>query len=366
MRKTLLATSAIVGASLLAADYASAAEAPTHTLSGNMAFRAFLGEQDVNNTNENKTYDFNTDEAELRYDVSGTADNGLSYGFKIELNANTDDDFAADEARLQFGGAWGTVQLGDEDGAEDVMEYGGQSVAPGTGLYDGDFSDFFNSGQAFGNADLDPGVANDSGDATKVSYFTPRISGFQLGVSYTPHTDDSGEGYAPRNENFQDHVGIGINYDNTFDTISLQASALYSRGTNDDDDTTGTGTAEKDESSFYGGLVIGWQAWSFGLNAAALGDGGTEAGEGSDNGWNAGGVVSYNFGPGNVGVGVAYAEADDAQDDDDEVLYVGVAGDYTLAEGLKVVADVHWFNSDRDNASDNDATIGVIGTEINF
>ena len=56
----------------------------------------------------------------------------------------------------------------------------------------------------------------------------------------------------------------------------------------------------------------------------------------------------------------------DDQDDDDEVLYFGVAGDYTLAEGLKVTADVHFFESDRDNARNNDATIGVIGTEINF
>ena len=373
MRKTLLATSAIVGASLLAADYASAAEAPTHSLSGNMRFRAFLGEQDENNQNENKTYDFNTDEAELRYDVTGTADNGLSYGFKIELNANTDDDFAADEARLQFGGAWGTVQLGDEDGAEDVMEYGGQSVAPGSGLYDGDFSDFFNSGATFGNASVDPGVANDSSDATKISYFTPRISGFQLGVSYTPHTNDSGEGYAARDADFQDHVGIGVNYDNTFDTISVQASVLGSLGNNDDDCSTSSGTAvdncpgsSHDEGSIYGGLVIGWQAWSFGVNGSYRGDGGTQAGTGADNGWNLGGVVAYNFGPGNVGFGIAYAEADDDQDDDDEVLYLGVAGDYTLAEGLKVTADVHWFDSDRDNSEDNDATIGVIGTEINF
>ncbi len=383
MKKTLLATSAIVGASLLATEYAAAAEAPTHTLSGTIRFRAFVTEQDENAANRNKALDFDVDDAELRYDVQGTADNGLSYGFKIELQANTNNQDNADEARVQLGGAWGTVQLGDEDGAEDVMEYGGQSVAPGTGLYDGDFGGMFNSTLTFGNASIDPGVANDSGDATKISYFTPRISGFQLGVSYTPHTKDSGEGYVRRDQSFQDHVGIGVNYDNTFGDFSVQASALGSLATNDDDadpnKTLVTGDpspdatvladarAEKDEASFYAGAALGWKAWSFGINGSARGDGGTKSGSAADNGWNLGGVVNYNFGPGNVGVGVAYAEADgDTRSADDEVLYLGIAGDYTLAEGLKVTADVHSFQATRDNAKDNDATVFVVGTNLNF
>jgi len=373
MKKTLLATSAIVGASLLATEYAAAAEAPTHTLSGTLRFRAFLSEQDENAINKNRNLDFDIDDAELRYDVQGTADNGLTYGFKIELQANTNNQDNADEARVQFGGAWGTVQLGDEDGAEDVMEYGGQSVAPGSGLYDGDFGGLFNKAQSFGNADIEPGVANDSSDATKISYFTPRISGFQLGVSYTPHTVDSGENYVRRDQSFNNHVGIGVNYDNTFGDISFQASVLGSFGTNDDDDAdTSTaagediGRALKDEESFYAGAALGWKAWSFGINGSARGDGNTESGSAADNGWNIGGVVNYNFGPGNVGVGVAYAEADVDARNDDEVLYLGVAGDYTLAEGLKVTADVHSFSSSRDGAKDNDATVFVVGTNLNF
>jgi len=367
MKKTLLATSAIVGASLLATEYAAAAEAPTHTLSGSLRFRAFVSEQDEDQLNKNKGLDFDIGDAELRYDVQGTADNGLTYGFKIELQANTNNQDNADEARVQLGGAWGTVQLGDEDGAEDVMEYGGQSVAPGTGLYDGDFGGYFNKAASFGNADIAPGVANDSSDATKVSYFTPRISGFQLGVSYTPHTKDSGEGYVRRNQSFRDHVGVGVNYDNTFGDISFQASVLGSFGTSDETATCTETGPKKDEESFYAGAALGWKAWSFGINGSARGDGNTESGSAADNGWNIGGVVNYNFGPGNVGVGVAYAEADgDTRSADDEVLYLGVAGDYTLAEGLKVTADVHSFRSSRDGVKDNDATVFVVGTNLNF
>jgi hypothetical protein len=84
---------------------------------------------------------FGVDESELQLNVSGTADNGLNYGFKIEIQTNTDDGAVADEARLQLSGNWGTLQLGDEDGAEDIMNYGGEDLMGATGGFDGDFDD---------------------------------------------------------------------------------------------------------------------------------------------------------------------------------------------------------------------------------
>ena len=84
---------------------------------------------------------FGVDESELQLNVSGTADNGLNYGFKIEINANTSDGTVADEVRLQLSGGWGTLQMGDEDGAEDIMNYGGENLMGATGGFDGDQDD---------------------------------------------------------------------------------------------------------------------------------------------------------------------------------------------------------------------------------
>ncbi|MBE9558264.1 MAG: porin, partial [Proteobacteria bacterium] len=157
MKKELLAGTVLVGAAAILGGAAVAAEAPTWKLTGNANFQFYYVDQDYNRvesgtegtwsgtwpantpgTGEDATeiqdhgWYFGVDEAELQLNVSGTADNGLNYGFKIELNANTTDGKMADEARLQLSGGWGTLQMGDEDGAEDIMNYGGENLMGAT------------------------------------------------------------------------------------------------------------------------------------------------------------------------------------------------------------------------------------------
>ena len=166
MRKKLLGCTALAGM-VLAAAAAQAAEAPTWKLTGNANFQTYWIDQHdrweitggsvegvpVTEPNDNalplegteiqtQAVYFGVDEAEFQLDVSGTADNGLNYGFKIEINALTSDNMVADEARLQFWGGWGTLQMGDEDGAEDIMNYGGESLMGATGGFDGDHDDY--------------------------------------------------------------------------------------------------------------------------------------------------------------------------------------------------------------------------------
>ncbi|MCK4866410.1 MAG: porin, partial [Alphaproteobacteria bacterium] len=175
MKKGLLGGTALAGAAGLVAGIAGAAEAPTWKLTGNANFQFYWVDQDAsgvgstwgvgtggdgtwagiydatdetdNNlslfvvgTDDPQDHDwyFGVDEAELQLNVSGAADNGLNYGFKIEINANTIDETVVDEVRLQFSGGWGTVQMGDEDGAEDIMNYGGEDLMGATGGFDGD------------------------------------------------------------------------------------------------------------------------------------------------------------------------------------------------------------------------------------
>ncbi|MBE9558165.1 MAG: porin, partial [Proteobacteria bacterium] len=245
MKKGLLGSTALIGAAALAAGAAVAAEAPTWKLTGNANFQFYYVDQDATGiaknswvgqetwesetgswtaaegvgvfgagTQDSQDHDwyFGVDEAELQLNVSGTADNGLNYGFKIEINANTTDNTVVDEARLQLSGGWGTVQLGDEDGAEDIMNYGGESLMGATGGFDGDQDDYlYHAGSgvdflitkgvvsdsltrfvAYGTKSTDStkitntmnvaapsyaSIAGDTSDRTKVSYFSPRFSG---------------------------------------------------------------------------------------------------------------------------------------------------------------------------------------------
>ncbi|MBE9555213.1 MAG: hypothetical protein IMF08_00015, partial [Proteobacteria bacterium] len=127
MKKGLLGGTALVSAAAILGGAAMAAEAPTWKLTGNANFQFYWVDQD--NTKVTDTWDeigfppdattwvgaeftkydidgtgrqdhdwyFGVDEAELQLNVSGTADNGLNYGFKIEINANTTDNTVVDE-----------------------------------------------------------------------------------------------------------------------------------------------------------------------------------------------------------------------------------------------------------------------------
>ena len=123
---------------------------------------------------------------------------------------------------IRFSGDWGILDLGDEDGAEDNMAYGGENVAClGECGYDGGAGSVFNfMGARKKSPDLSLG-GGDTGDASKITYYTPRTSGFRLGVSYTP---DSGSNLASNVDtntvndkdmlvDIRNAVGVGFDYD---------------------------------------------------------------------------------------------------------------------------------------------------------
>lgn len=71
-------------------------------------------------------------------------------------------------------------------------------------------------------------------DATKISYYTPRLSGLQLGISYAPNSLDQGvtANTTFNNNNFliKDIFSFGLNYSHDFDNINFLASATAEKG----------------------------------------------------------------------------------------------------------------------------------------
>ena len=121
---------------------------------------------------------------EVFINANGATDRGLQYGSKIELevgsgNGNTED-ATIDEVALFFSSGWGRIELGREDGAEDVM---GDRRRGCSGRY--------RRHRRRHAATWSNSRSLDTGDDAKVTYFTPRIVGFQLGGSFVP---DSGNG----------------------------------------------------------------------------------------------------------------------------------------------------------------------------
>ena len=92
-----------------------------------------------------------------------------------------------DEAYVYIGGTWGRLEFGDTD---DVVAGGLVIYAPsvGIGQVDGDYG-------SFSRLSLDDYYPfyPDIGTSTKINYYTPRIAGFQAGISYSPHLSDNGQ-----------------------------------------------------------------------------------------------------------------------------------------------------------------------------
>ena len=135
---------------------------------------------------------------EVFINANGATEGGIQYGSELELEVGSGDgntsDATVDEVTLFFSGGFGRIELGKEDGAEDVMGIGGEDAQAGTGGIDGD------------TANLTTFEITDTGDSTKASYFTPRVLGFQLGASFTP---DDGDGVTDDGDDQENIVGLG-------------------------------------------------------------------------------------------------------------------------------------------------------------
>ncbi|MBE9555863.1 MAG: porin [Proteobacteria bacterium] len=441
MKKRLLGGTAIVGVSGLIAGMAGAAEAPTWKLTGNANFQFYWVDQDAaalttkstwNGTSEaavtwahaeemtgwagaatddgqDHDWYFGVDEAELQLNVSGTADNGLNYGFKIEINANTTDGSVADEVRLQFSGGWGTLQMGDEDGAEDIMNYGGENLMGATGGFDGDQDDYLVRAGGFSTTDGDTGeihwnptgpgayvywgsdgvnvaaptyptIAGDTSDKTKVSYFSPRFSGFQVGASITP-TPNNGDDFK-EDGSWENHIGLGANYDNSFGDLRIRASVVYSTASSND-------TWIEDVSAFSVGGIVGWGPFSLGANYTDNAESGqpkkwdwdtsTYVGSGIETSyWNV--AAGFETGPMYFSAGyfASTLEHDIPGWDDSTYEHIALTADYTVAPGLGVYAEINMISDEllggsRLYSTDetwfslaNDTTSLVVGANISF
>ncbi|MDW8125828.1 MAG: porin, partial [Geminicoccaceae bacterium] len=183
MKKMLLGTSALLGAGMLAtASPALAQPGPQVTPVGKLnvsvgGFARFLwvaGDLKERFNRQLSSSDFRNDTEVHVIARSKDESTGIEYGATIEFEADTSRNDNTDETWIFLRGAFGELRFGDEDGASDLMKIGAFTLAAGTGGLDG-------------TIDYPRTVAGaNTADATKIVYFTPRLAGFQLGVSYTP------------------------------------------------------------------------------------------------------------------------------------------------------------------------------------
>lgn len=374
MKKILLGTTGLVAVALLAT--AASAETPKVTLGGFSDFQAGWTNDDQD-TNR-RSQEFRNDN-EITVKVDGKTAGGLGYGAEIDLEADTTDDAnsqGTNAARTftYLEGGWGRVEMGDVNSAAGNMRVDASSLAAATGGINGAWTYFVN-----GSADTDGyittsklvvehGSVTSFGDeatynSTKISYYTPKWSGFQAGISYTPalnrgQTVDRVENNAGDIENIWD---LGVGYEGTFGAVKLAAAATYEHG---DAETSST----EDTRAWNIGALLGYQGFSFAASYGDWSDSDRASGAGQDDSdyWTAG--LGYTTGP--IGLSATYLTSDRevSAGNENEFDNIVLGAEYKLAAGLTPYAEVSFYDfDDGDNTGEeNEGTTFILGTQVAF
>ena len=188
MKKTLLGTTALVAVGLLAGP-ALASDPLKVTVGGNVVTGFYV--VDADNIGATSYQDTKVAVVARNIDIiaEGTLDNGLTAGVNAKLMLGSDFSAATTTAnnngfatfRQLFAyleGGFGRFEIGGTDGASYKMHYTSPWFVPGNGV---DSPNVYNGQTSPVRTSTFSLMAT---DANKVSYFTPRLAGFQLGGQF--------------------------------------------------------------------------------------------------------------------------------------------------------------------------------------
>jgi outer membrane protein OmpU len=358
MKKLLLGTTALIGAAALFGADAFAA-APKVTLGGFVDFQAGVVDEDLDAGKSD--FDAQND-SELKVSVDGTSDHGLGYGAVVELEADVGLDadgegLNADKTYLYMQGNWGRTEMGANWGVAKTMKVDASTFARATGGVDGDWYDFVTVPAAgfVQTPDLLLDMTGATEDATKITYYTPRFSGIQLGASYIPDTGDTGQAPFSGDVNLGDAENVfvlGANYQGQWNNWGVALSATGEFGESES-------AALEDLSTYALGGSVNVAGFTVGGSWADLGDSLNAANTESEF-WTAG--ATYAMGP--FGVGLSYLDSESGTSEFNNVV---LGADYQLAAGLVPYVEVHFFEYDAAGAAlDNDGTAVLLGSQLTF
>jgi len=394
MKKILLGTSALIGAATLLAG-AAFAEDPKVTIGGFSTFEAGFSKSDETGSQHQVSF---RNANEVHFNIAGKTDAGLGYGAEIDLQADIDGSQTSGSgstnsglnARRTYGylqgDQWGHVEYGSNDSAARNLKVDASNIARATGGIDGDWSVFSdvnvasagNAGSFAGSGGgkfitaprlpLEHGPATGFstdvyGNDTKITYYTPRFSGFQLGVSYTPEVANRGQN---NNRQFATDTGSnawsgGLNYENQFDQIGVAAAVTGESAKAD----VGS-AANNNVEAWNAGAKLSYMGFSV---AGSYGDWSDSfaANNTKADYWTGG--VAYETGP--LGASVTYLGSETKPTGfNNKFQDVSVGVDYKLAPGLTPFVEYTWYDIDPTGAghigSENKGNVVIVGSQLSF
>lgn len=391
MKKLLYGSTALLAAGVLASS-ADAAERIKLGVGGYFTAGMGYADQDdgAGEPGANRRDHFVFREAEIHFEGKTTLDNGIEFGVNIQLEGESETEAAdggadqIDESYIWIEGGFGRINLGSENSAAYLMSYGLPTLSNGSLILRSNDPNYRFVNAPAGHAAAGPfSVINITNDSEKITYFTPRIAGFQLGLSYTPDNCEEvsagavrpcgGTFNLPQADNTvgqQSEVfEAGINFVQKFGDVSVAVYGAYGVASLEQAAAAPAGADALDDQEEWGiGANIGFMGFVLGGAYTDRDDFTAIAGAAADRkDWNLG--LSYSTGPWGLQLTWEHAEVDvsgQAGEDETDVIALGVT--YALGPGVSLVGSLeHWdFDSDRAGVGDGDATAVIIGTQLAF
>lgn len=331
------------------------------------AYGAYV-DQDENGAGANsEVNDFDLiRETEIHLGGETTLDNGLTVGAHFELEADTDDAMEVEESYLYFSGNWGRVNVGAEDGAGYLLQVAAPSAdsnidgirqylqpvnyavaANGTATLDG---------TANLDYDMDPTGKND-----KLTYLSPIMNGFQVGLSYVPDSEEGADDHEGiGTDDVADAIGrtyeLAVRYEGQFNNVGVITGAGYSHGDNENEQA---GSDDREVWNVGLDLDIG----PFGVGAIYREDNAASDADEEET-WVLG--ADYTTGPFKLGASYLDIENTEGTQDLDTQRYSGGVT-YTYGPGMTFRGSIGYIEHDGAAVTgDVDATYVTLGTQVKF
>lgn len=370
-------------------------------------------------------------DASLTFTVNGINDYGFKYGAFVELNANStynswNNDLNSKQAYIYGESLLGKVEIGNTLGASQKMKVDASTFARATGGINGKYLNFINlpsisastsainplfilipelptahGGYATGFNNVNyfcdfngDGVISAGTDevacydersnenyrlnfeeiqnATKISYYTPEILGFQAGVSYTPDTGNKGtSGYLSSKLDTGDLdqvIEYGASFTQTIYGLGISLSFTGENGKTESKSTTEPYRAfRKNLQAYqYGGNLTFWGLTIGGSignwnQSMFYKDKSLNANNGDGKYYTYG--LAYEFGPVNVSFGAFNSEFQK-----NEYKAYSVGADYKVAKGFLPYVEFtsFKFTPNDTNIETNEGFVVLAGFLLNF
>ena len=379
MKKQLLAGTALVAATMIAAGSAVAADKKMKkpSISVNGYYEQVIGatvdeslehvatSEGANNAKLKKATNVGKDtsaidlqsDTEIQFNGSAHLDNGLKIAVRWELEGSADNTFndPIDEYYLSLSGSFGQIILGGTENAPTRMVSGfAGSWATGVGEnLNFDLNTWVP--RAAGSSETVQHVRLSSGDGEKLTYISPKFGGVQVGFSYAPFktNDDTNERV---NAEAERHNGLAaaISYAAKFGDVGIGAGAGY---------LSFPGCSKcSDKNENLGSWIVSGRMDFGGGFRAAVGYKRTDDPKG-DRGYLIDAGVRYTQGPNRFSLTGSHGELDDAADQHRALL---ASYARTLGPGVKVHVNLAYVDSqgaknqaefDTNNAEHPDGTL---------